>query len=210
MEEIKTIYCDFDGTITKKDVVNTFFEKYADPKWLESEELWIDGKITSQENAIAQVGLLSNVTQKELDEFLNSIELDDYFKEFLRFIKEKNINFVILSDGFDLFIDEILKRNGVSNISVFANHLVYENNNFRIEFPYHNSKCDIGAGMCKCLQINEDKFCYIGDGTSDLCVAQKADILFATKSLERHCKNKAINYYPFKSFKDIIEVLNNS
>ena len=40
MKKIDTIYCDFDGTITKTDSVNGFFEMYA-PNWMESEKLWI-------------------------------------------------------------------------------------------------------------------------------------------------------------------------
>ena len=43
MKDIKKIYCDFDGTITKKDAVNTFFEMYAPKEWLDYEKLWIEG-----------------------------------------------------------------------------------------------------------------------------------------------------------------------
>ncbi|MBR1942382.1 2,3-diketo-5-methylthio-1-phosphopentane phosphatase, partial [bacterium] len=67
MNKVTSIYCDFDGTVTKKDTVNTFFEKYASPKWLKYEKLWIAGKITSQENAIKQVALLQNISQKKLN-----------------------------------------------------------------------------------------------------------------------------------------------
>lgn len=206
MKEINAIYCDFDGTITKKDAVNTFFEMYAPEKWLESEQLWIDGKITSQENAIIQVGLLPEISPKQLQDYIESIEIDEYFPEFAKYVKSRNIKFTILSDGFDLFITKTLERFNLSGIPVFANHLVYENNKFRIEFPYHTTKCDVGAGMCKCSRVTEDKFCYIGDGTSDLCIAKKADILFATKKLNQYCNENAINHIPFKSFRNIIEV----
>ena len=57
MENITKIYTDFDGTITKYDAVNRFFELYADKKWEEYEALWVDGKISSRENAIKQVAL---------------------------------------------------------------------------------------------------------------------------------------------------------
>ena len=77
MTMIKSIYCDFDGTITKEDSVNKFLEMYA-PNWLDSKKLWIEGKISSRENAIIQVGLLKNVSQKQLDDYINSIETDDY------------------------------------------------------------------------------------------------------------------------------------
>ncbi len=207
MLKFKSIYCDFDGTITKQDSVNTFFEKYASPKWLEYEKLWVEGKITSRENAIKQVALIRPMSQDVLDNFVDSIEIDDYFLEFIDYLKSQNIKLTILSDGFDLFIEKTLQKYNIENVKYYANHLVYENNTFRIEFPFYNPKCDIGAGMCKCNKINEEKFCYIGDGTSDLCVAKKADFLFATKNLHKFCKANLIKNSHFKSFRNIIDVL---
>ena len=207
MNKVTSIYCDFDGTVTKKDTVNTFFEKYASPKWLKYEKLWIAGKITSQENAIKQVALLQNISQKKLNDFIDEIEIDDYFLEFLEYTKSKNIKFTILSDGFDLFIKKTLQKYNIKDIPFYANHLIYENNSFKIEFPYHNPQCDIGAGMCKCEKVKEKEFCYIGDGTSDLCIARKANLLFATKNLQKYCEKNLINHYHFKSFRNIIEIL---
>lgn len=207
MKRFDAIYCDFDGTITKQDAVNSFFEIYADKKWLEYEKLWVEGKISSQENAIKQVALLREVTPEQLNDYINSIEIDDYFLDFYEFIKKSNIKFSILSDGFDLFVYKTLERYNIKDVSVFANHLIYENNKFGIEFPHHNINCDIMAGMCKCNKIKEVKFCYIGDGTSDLCVARKADVLFASKNLHKFCKQKLIKHFYFESFRNIIEIL---
>ena len=206
MQNIKRIYCDFDGTITKKDAVNTFFEMYADPQWVDSEKLWVEGKITSRENAIAQVAMLPKLTKTQVNDFIDSIEIDDYFLEFLDFINSKGIEFTILSDGFDLFIQQVLAKHNIKNVNYFANHLIHtQSGNFQIDFPYYNKKCSIGAGMCKCNQIKDEEFCYIGDGTSDLCVAEKASLLFATKSLRKHCVTKDLDFVPFNSFRDIIE-----
>lgn len=207
MEKINTIYCDFDGTITKQDAVNTFFEIYADPKWLEYEDLWVQGKITSKENAIKQVALIREVSQSQLDDYINNIEIDEYFLEFVNYVKEKNIKFTIVSDGFDMFVERTLERLNLKDIPVYANHLIYENNKFRIEFPYHNPNCDIGAGMCKCSKTNNEPYCYIGDGTSDLCIASKADYLFATKNLHKFCKANSIKHSYFDSFRNIIDIL---
>lgn len=207
MGYFNTIYCDFDGTITKKDAVNTFFEMYASEKWLEYEDLWVQGKITSKENAIKQVALIREVSQEELDNYINNIEIDPYFSEFIDYVKKNNINFTIVSDGFDMFIHRTLERLNIKGIPVYANHLIYENNKFRIEFPYNNTNCDIGAGMCKCARTNGEEFCYIGDGTSDLCIAQKADYLFATKNLHKFCKANAIKHSYFESFRNIIDII---
>ena len=207
MRNINAIYCDFDGTITKNDTVNTFFEKFASPKWLDYEKLWIEGKITSQENAIKQVELLTGVTQKQIDEYIDTVKIDDYFLEFLDYIKSENIKFTVVSDGFDLFIEKTFEKYNIKNINYYANHIIYENKTFRIEFPFYNKRCDIGAGMCKCEKVKEKEFCYIGDGTSDLCIAKKANLLFATKNLQKYCEKNLINYYPFKDFRNIIEML---
>lgn len=202
-----SIYCDFDGTITKKDTVNAFFDIYASKKWLEFENKWIEGEITSQENAINQVNLLRRIPENRLNDFINNIEIDEYFLEFVDYIRDKNIKFTILSDGFDLFIQKTLERFKLNDIPFYANHVVYKNEKFSIQFPYHNPSCEIGAGMCKCNKIKEKKFCYIGDGTSDLCVAKKAHILFATKKLHKYCEENLIKNYEFNSFRNIIDML---
>ena len=207
MNKFDAIYCDFDGTITKHDAVNQFLEIFTGDKWLESEKLWIEGKISSMENAIIQVGLLPEISQKELYNYIDNVEIDQTFLDFIKYVKEKNIKFTILSDGFDLFIYKTLERIGIKDIPIFANHLIYENNRFKIEFPYHNPNCDKKAGMCKCSKVKENKFCYIGDGTSDLCIASKADVLFATKNLHKYCEKNLINHQYFENFKDIIEKL---
>ena len=208
MEEIDAIYCDFDGTITKEDSVNVFFEMYAQENWMDSEKLWIEGKISSRENAIIQVGLLKNVSPQQLEDYINSIEIDDYFLDFVEFVKSKNIKLTILSDGFDLFIQKILERYNL-DIPYYANKLIYENGKFSIEFPYYNQNCDKKAGMCKCQKVKEKSFCYIGDGTSDLCIASKADLLFASKNLHKYCKENKIKHSHFTSFCNIINILNN-
>jgi 2,3-diketo-5-methylthio-1-phosphopentane phosphatase len=206
MSNFDAIYCDFDGTITKSDSVNTFFEMYAPKSWMDSEKLWIEGKISSRENAIIQVSLLKNISQKQLDDYIEAIEIDDYFLDFIKLVKSKNIKLTILSDGFDLFIQKVLERYDL-NIPYFANKIIYKNGEFNIEFPYYNENCDKKAGMCKCQKVKEEKFCYIGDGTSDLCIAAKADFLFASKKLHEYCVKNNIQHSHFTSFHNIIDVL---
>ena len=205
MNMFDAIYCDFDGTITKEDSVNSFFELYA-KNWMDSEKLWIEGKISSKENAIIQVGLLKNVSQKQLDDYIDSIEIDDYFLDFVDYVKSRNIKLTILSDGFDLFIQKILERYNL-DIPYYANKLIYKNGDFSIEFPYYEENCDKKAGMCKCHKVKEDKFCCIGDGVSDLCIASKADFLFATKNLYKYCNENNIKCSHFNSFRNIIDML---
>ncbi len=206
MRKFEAIYCDFDGTITKEDSVNKFFEMYASENWMDSEKLWIEGKISSRENAIIQVGLLKSISQKQLDDYIDSIEIDDYFLDFADYVKSNNIKLTILSDGFDLFIKKVLERYNL-DIPYYANKFIYNDGKFSIEFPYYDENCDKKAGMCKCHKVKENSFCYIGDGTSDLCIASKANYLFASKNLHKYCKENNIKHYYFESFSSIIKKL---
>lgn len=205
------IFCDFDGTITKKDTLNSFFRTYADTKWLEVEADWRNGKIGSAECIIKQMQLLRDIDTDTVDKFLKNIEIDEYFPEFLEFIKENDIDFCIVSDGFDYFIRNILESKNISGIKIFANH--FNPSTFAVDFPYSFSGCKASAGVCKCNVVKQNKkekniIVYIGDGISDICASKYAGLLFAKGSLLEYCKeNKSMykfcNLMDFKNFSDI-------
>ena len=48
--------------------------------------------------------------EKTLNDFINTFEIDQSFADFVNFVQSKGVKVVILSDGFDLFIEKILKN----------------------------------------------------------------------------------------------------
>ncbi len=46
------LFCDFDGTITRQDVIDVLLETYAQPRWRDVEQEWIDGRISSRDAAL--------------------------------------------------------------------------------------------------------------------------------------------------------------
>jgi 2,3-diketo-5-methylthio-1-phosphopentane phosphatase len=108
-----TFFCDFDRTILKQDVIDTLLENYASRQWFEIEKLWNEGKITTRECLDAQMALIT-ISEKELDDFLSKIEIDENFLMFVNFVKSNyNSKVYILIDGFKLFIEKILKPYGI-------------------------------------------------------------------------------------------------
>ncbi len=206
MNNFVKIYCDFDGTISKKDTLCTFFEQFADKKWLEIEKLWQEQKISSKECLEMQVNLLKEMDIQTLNNYIGSIEIDDYFVDFYKYLKSKNIELIILSDGFDLFIRKTLEKYNLSEIKYYANNLTFEDNKFSVKFLNHNQDCKNKSGTCKCSKVNEIDYCYIGDGLSDACVAKNAKKLFAKGSLKKFCEKINLTYIPFNSFKDILDI----
>lgn len=198
------VYSDFDGTVTKEDSVNKFLTLFADKEWLEVEDEWIRGEIGSRECLLRQVNLVPELTSKQLAEYIDSIEIDEYFIDFYKFVQSQNSELVIVSDGFDLFIRETLKKHNLKGIQYYANTLVFKDNRLSLEFKYGNPYCKNGSGVCKCSTTRIKDFCYIGDGLSDACVSRKAGTLFAKKSLKKHCDEAKIDYINYETYQDVL------
>lgn len=205
----RIIFCDFDGTITKEDTVNKFLKLYADSTWLDIEDLWLKGDIGSKECLVRQFELVDNISEEKIQNFVNSIQIDDYFIDFYKNIRSKNIPLYIVSDGVEYFIKAILAKYGINDLTVFSNSIAfdYEKGKIVSEFPNYSHSCKKQSGLCKCSVVKKygqsAQIIYIGDGASDICVSDKADLLFAKKTLAAYCDENNISYIKFENFKDI-------
>lgn len=208
------VFCDFDGTITTKDTLNTFLREFAPNEWLGIEEKWESGKIGSKECIDEQMKLFNGFSMQKTDEFLSKVEIDPTFKEFFDTLKNYNIDFFIVSDGLDYFIEKILEINNIKNITIYSNKLLKnENCIIGADFPYTDPDCEKASGMCKCNIIKQnntknDTIIYIGDGASDFCVSTKVDVLFAKLRLLDYYKKNSAKYvnqkvFEFRNFNDI-------
>lgn len=208
------IVSDFDGTITDRDGLYAFIQKYAKEGWEKIEQEWTEGKISSKECLIEEFKLVPNISPELIEEFIKTIKIDEYFKDFYQFLKDKSIDFYIVSDGVDYFIDKILAKYNVNNLNIISNHGEFKNKSFEWTFPNDSKNCINNAGTCKCevlsgLHKQYKKICYIGDGVSDFCVADKADILFAKLKLLSYCKEKNIPFTEYSNFNDVKNKLEN-
>ena len=202
------VFCDFDGTITKHDVVDLFLDAFAAPEWLEIEALWRNMKIGSKECLERQIACVPPLSQKEMTEFLGDIEIDPHFLEFARSFTKGRIT--ILSDGFDFFIQSVLDRYDLRGIRHFSNRLVWRPGEApRAEFPHFEPLCKTASGTCKCKAAGEFAegrgFLYVGDGQSDFCVSREADLVLAKGKLAHFCRDEGIPYSEFHTFQEVIQ-----
>ena len=203
---------DFDGTITTKDGLYSFIETYAQKGWEKVEQDWVDGKIDSKECLTEEFKLVPNLSEELISEFIRTLSIDESFVDFYKKIVEKNVDFYIVSDGIDYFINRILKKYGLENIKIISNHGEFRGEFFEISFPNDSQNCINNAGTCKCKVISDlkkeyEKIIYIGDGVSDYCAAGKADVLFAKSRLLDYCGEKGIKCLSYNTFEDILFLL---
>lgn len=201
------ILCDFDGTISLRDVTDILLTHFAKEGYEELEEEWLTGVIGSQECMSKQIALL-DANLSELDKVLAQVEIDPHFKAFTKIAAKEGIKVHVVSDGLDYAIQSILKRNGLGHIPVFANKLLHDNErSWRLEFPYSNKNCVKASGNCKCSHLKQqrqrhDHVIYVGDGSSDFCVSNKVDIVLAKDKLIDYCEQRNINHININTFAD--------
>jgi len=206
-------FCDFDGTVTREDVIDRVLEEFADPMWQEIEQAWVNGEMGSRDCLAMQTKLIKARKQDLLD-FVGSIEIDETFIDFARYCKTKTIEIVILSDGIDLFIKSILNRYGLKDIQVFSNGFARTNGHFEMIFPHFRKDCASRSGMCKCRIMEEFSSpgrvnILVGDGRSDFCIATRADLTFAKSALLDFCRAEKIPHIAHSEFGDVVDWLRN-
>jgi 2-hydroxy-3-keto-5-methylthiopentenyl-1-phosphate phosphatase len=206
------VWIDFDGTITRRDVLDDLIQRYAlSDSWKLIEERWQAGIIGSRD-CLSQEFDLIRVGKSELADFLEGIEVDPGLNRLLDTLRRYAVPVTVLSDGIDHFIRAVLTRNGITDLPIRSNTLVHRGKRLSLRCPHANDSCSCAAAHCKCasaeqlLQIGR-KTIYIGDGRSDLCPSRKADAVFAKAALAQALTREAIPFAPFVTLNDVSETL---
>jgi 2,3-diketo-5-methylthio-1-phosphopentane phosphatase len=202
------IVCDFDGTITRTDVIDSILQRFADPSWEAIENAWLAGDIGSRECLSRQLSQVKATPTQLLDLFDN-IEIDPHFPDFVDHVMDLGASFEVVSDGIEQAIARILARHYVNLLPILANRLrQVDHSRWRIDFPHASDACRTAAGNCKCRSAPmARRVLVIGDGQSDMCVATTADFVFAKDRLAEHCERNNIAYARFDSFAELPALL---
>jgi 2,3-diketo-5-methylthio-1-phosphopentane phosphatase len=209
-----TVFLDFDGTISRADVVDAILERHADRAWLQVEEAWRGGRIGSRECLRQQIGLV-RATPAELDALIEGIGFDDGFADVLRACDAAGAPAHVISDGFDYCIERILRRvpaevrRLVASMRIFSSHLEpSEGGRWRSAFPFPEEGCIHGCATCKpsvmaALNPGAGPSIFVGDGLSDRHAAKAATMVFAKDKLAAWCAAERISFVPYATLHDV-------
>ena len=206
-----SIFSDFDSTISILDVGDELFKKYGD--FDKHYNNFITGLYDIRElNKQLCNSLNNNLTFAEITSFAIKQEIDPFFIKFISFCNNNNINFTIVSDGYDAYIKPILQHYQLDYLPLFCNSLIRKNNFFEPHFYGAVEGCKCTTASCKRNVVinnsnNEDIIIYIGDGHTDFCGAEHSDVIFAKLRLATYCNKNKIPHHPYKTFFDIYRIL---
>lgn len=206
-----SVFVDFDGTITKFDIGDALFMDFGQfEPW---HSLLVEGKLKIRDywHKLAE-NLDPGLTKETFAKYAIKHEIDAYFIKFADYCRNSGINISIVSDGFDIYIEPILKHYGLEWIPFSANKLRIADGKYIPEFPGASESCNCLCASCKRNAVlanfaSEDVYVFIGDGYSDYCAAEHCDIVFAKRHLAAYCNSNRIPHYTYSSFFDVYRIL---
>jgi 2,3-diketo-5-methylthio-1-phosphopentane phosphatase len=205
-----SVCCDFDGTVCIPDSCDFLLEKYAPREWKDLDDAVWRGELSEREAFQRQIALLRVTWDEARSTLLKGVRIRQGFAEFVSFCRSRAIPLTILSSGLRELIDVLLQSVGVEGIPVLAHHAEISGDRWRvklIEIPRLAEHCS----HCKCVTVlaqkQAGKVIYIGDGYTDLCPVQHADVVFATGRLAIECAARKRPFIPFQTFFDIEQEL---
>lgn len=206
------ILCDFDGTISMRDMGYELLSTFARGNWEEIDRQYREGQIGSRE-AYGQIAGMFEGKLEEVESFILERSLiDPFFGKFHDYCLRRGIDLKVVSDGFDIYISRLLEYHGLHHIPFFSNRISYKGEGgIHMEHPYVSADCGL-CGTCKRAILLEERpsydlITYIGNGYSDRCAAQEADGVYAKEVLFEHCIRAGIDCTYFDHLGEVVDDL---
>jgi 2-hydroxy-3-keto-5-methylthiopentenyl-1-phosphate phosphatase len=201
------IQCDFDGTVLEEDISFSILEEYAQGDWKAIDREYLAGKINVAEFNERAFGLVKVGLEEQMRFIRGKEKPRPGFRELIQLCEERQIKFVVVSNGFEYYIEHIFNHLGLSNIEYHAAKVIFNNSRMHIDYISHDGKL-LRSGF---KDSYTDKFLkegyeiiYIGNGMSDFSPAKKCRTVFACDSLVKYCDEAKIPYVLFHDFHDVI------
>ena len=196
---------DFDGTLATHDTVDWFSARWAPDDFAAADGALMRGEIGLDECLQRQIAGIT-APREEITAFLvETVKLRPGTPELLAFCAEHGVEPVIVSAGFASLIGAILDAHGV-DMPVSAHEVEFGPEGMRVLFR-ERALCDRCGERCKRAEVAElaagRRVAYVGDGYSDLCAAEDADLRFARAGLVRHLEAHGRPYVAFEDMHDV-------
>ena len=129
------------------------------------------------------------------------------FKEFVIYCRNRDVPFVIVSSGLDLYIEAILASIGMLDLEYHCGRAFPGLHGYNVSYTDPNGNIIYEGLKLKFLRDfrqRDNEITFIGDGLSDLEAAKEADHIFATGHLHSLLHSSSIGHYPFANFFEIL------
>jgi 2,3-diketo-5-methylthio-1-phosphopentane phosphatase len=205
------VFLDFDGTITVQDTSDALFHEFGNFRRLATQLM--NGTLTVAEYYTAALASMEQRCPPDvLEAWSAQRQVDPGFHHLIQWLHANSIRTVVVSDGFDAYIRPILKVTQAQHLPLRCNTMQYNGERWQGAYPGASESCSCFCASCKRNAVlgeshEDDVIVYIGDGRSDTCAVQHADVVFAKDYLAAWCTEQRIPHHPYRTLSDVQRIL---
>ena len=206
------VICDFDDTTVLENVAELLLREFGGEGWQEYQRQNIRHRMTLkeyQERAFQTV----KVGRETMKDFVKErATLRPHFKALFEHCRKNNIPLAIATMGLDFYVEALLEREGMESVECYAADTEFTDEGIRYEYPYASKDC-WQPGNCKCAVLERYRkkghsvILFAGDGKTDICPADRSDLVFARRYLEEHREEKGLPYEKLNDFSKMVRAL---
>ncbi|MCJ7743229.1 MAG: haloacid dehalogenase-like hydrolase [Dehalococcoidales bacterium] len=145
-----------------------------------------------------------------LQTIAGKVKIRPGFPEMVACCHRKGFRLVIVSNGLDFYIEEILKDLGLTGMEVFAARTRFLPGQVKVQYvgPDGQPRDDTFKEAYVDLFLSQGyRVIYTGNGVSDFLPARKCHHVFATGNLLSRCQQERLNCIPFSDFNEVVKVM---
>ena len=209
-QELYTVQCDFDDTITTGNVSQALREAFASGQWKRLEAQYAVGQFIVEKSNRQQFALVK-ASKEEIQEYVSrTVVVRPGFSQFVDHCREVGIGFTIVSSGLDLYIEAILCKLGLPGLERYSGRGRVTAHGITVDYidPWGvDHEEGFKLACLGYLKQRGQPIIYIGDGLFDIAPALEADYVIARDSLERHFDSMSLLHFTFDTFYDVQQIV---
>jgi 2-hydroxy-3-keto-5-methylthiopentenyl-1-phosphate phosphatase len=204
-----TLFVDFDGTITERDLLDRIAQTFGDPEvYREVDERLDEGTITLHEVLRREFEPVRAPLEDVVAWVLEHATIRPGFADLVGHAEERGWRVVVLSSGFGELIGPVLDRAGLGRLELLSNAIDPDPDGWRVRFR-DDEPCPVCGEPCKratvVAEADSGLRVYVGDGFSDRCGALASDLVFARRTLAAYLTENDVPFLPFDDFHGVAE-----
>ncbi len=140
----------------------------------------------------------------------NGVMIRGGFHEMVACCRRKGFRLVIVSNGLDFYIEELLKDIGLADIDFFAAQTRFHPEGLKVQYIGPDGShldSDFKIAYVNLFLSKGYRVIYVGNGVSDFAPASRCHYVFATGNLLARCRQANLDCTPFTDFNQVVSVL---
>ena len=207
----RTLVVDFDGTITEQDLLDAIALTFGDEEVYREVDEGLDDHSLSLNEVIRREFEPVRAPLDEVQRWvLDNVRVRPGFREVVDLAHERGWRFAIVSSGFRELIEPVLEREGLTGVELLSNTVDPDPDGWKVRFRV-SEVCDVCGQPCKrsttAALADGTELVYVGDGYSDRCAAESADLVFARRGLASYLAERGVPFERFEDFHSIARSL---